>query len=148
MFNTFVLTFFLAFMALNAFFAWTSGDWRLKWVALLYWAIWAITYYLPYTEIIVSPIFFIVLSRLQIRKRREAQLAWWIVPIIAAEAGLFLSHIAYFAIDYIAYWVLVQVFFIVQLTASTMAGWRKSRIRWNDADRRKRPAGAIRVAIG
>lgn len=148
LFNIIVTTFFLAFMAVNALLALMSGDWRLKRVAFLYWAIWAVTYYFPYTEIIVSPAFFIALSRLQIRKPGETALAFWIVPIIAAEAGLFLSHIAYFTIDYITYWVLVQVFFITQLTSSTITGWRKSRISWNGADRRKRRATAIWAAIG
>jgi hypothetical protein len=127
-----VMAFFLAFMAVNAFLALTSGDSRLRSVAILFWAIWVVTHYFPYTEIIVSPISFVILSRLQIRKRGEVQLARWMVPIIAAEAGLFLSHIAYFAVDYITYWILVQAFFIIQLTASTAAGVRKSLVKWRD----------------
>jgi len=142
--NIAVMTFFLVFMAINALFALTSGDWRLKQTALLFWAIWAITHYFPYTEVIVSPVFFVIMSRLQIRRPGETDLALWIVPIIAAEAGLFFSHFAYLAIDYVTYWVLVQLFFIIQLTASTYAGWRKSRIRWAGPNDRKRPYVATR----
>lgn len=141
-----IMALFLAFLGINAFFALTSGDWRLRSVALLFWTIWLVTHYFPYTEIIASPISFLILSRLQLRKRGEAQLAWWMVPIVAAEAGLFMSHIVYFANDYMTYWVLVQVFFIIQLTSSLVAGWRKSLVRWRYAEGRARHHIAAKFA--
>lgn len=138
--------FFIAFMAVNFLFAFASGDWRLRRVALLFAAIWLVTLLFPYTEIVVSPISFVILSRLQIRRPGETRLAWWMAPIIFAEAGLFLSHIAYFAVDYMTYWALVQFFFTIQLTVATVTGARMTYRRWRRGDARRASDLAFELA--
>jgi hypothetical protein len=120
--NLIVEAVFLSALFLNAFLALKSGDHRLRGVAGLFLAIWFVTHYFPYTEIFVSPASFVVLSRLQIRRNGESKLAGWMVPIILAEAGIFLSHLAYPTLGYLAYWLLVQVFFTVQLIVTLIVG--------------------------
>lgn len=123
MFSTFGVPDFiyLALMTINGVVAAAYGDWRMRRVALLFFALWAITF-IPYTEILASPASFAILSRLQLRRTGEVRLSWWMVPIIAAEAGIFLSHAAYLSVGYDAYWLLVQFFFLVQLLVALFAG--------------------------
>lgn len=136
---------FIAFMTVNALLAFSSADWRLRRVALLFAALWLVTHFFPYTEIIASPVSFVILTRLQIRRPGEARLSWWMVPVIAAEAGLFLSHIAYFAVDYMTYWVLVQLFFVIQLLVAIIAGARLTFCRWRG--RADRPAHGFAYSL-
>lgn len=112
---------YLALMTGNAIIAAAAGDWRMRRVALLYFAMWIVTF-IPYTEILVSPVSFVILSRIQLRRPGEVRLCWWMVPVIAAEAGIFVSHMAYLSVGYDAYWLLVQFFFLVQLLVALSAG--------------------------
>ena len=112
---------YLALMTGNALIAVAAGDWRIRCVALLYFALWIVTF-IPYTEILVSPVSFVILSRIQLRQPGEVRLCWWMVPVIAAEAGIFISHMAYLSVGYDAYWLLVQLLFLIQLLVSLSAG--------------------------
>lgn len=122
MFDIVVEAIFLSALFLNAFLAFKSGDQRLKSVAGLFLAIWLVTHCFPYSELLVSLVSFVVLSRIQIRRSEEKELARWMVPVIVAEAGIFLSHLAFPTLGYISYWALVQFLFAAQLCVTISTG--------------------------
>lgn len=129
------VTAYCAALIANALIASFSGDWRLRWVAGLFFALWLITNVFPYTEILASPASFLALSLIQIRRQGESELSWWLVPVIVAEVGIFLSHLALPTVGYRSYWLLVQFFFAVQLVVTITVGL--SRARKRDAQRRR-----------
>jgi hypothetical protein len=120
---------YCAVLIVNIVLAVLSGDWRLRCVAGLFFALWLITNLFPYSEVFASLASFVALSLIQIRRPSEARLSWWIVPVIAFEVGIFLSHAAYPIIGYKPYWALVQIFFAAQLIATIWIGGKLTTLR-------------------
>lgn len=100
-----------------------SRDRRARAVAALLLAVWIVTF-VPQTELAASIVSFVILARLQIRQPREPKLAWWIVPVMAAEFGILLSHVTVLLLDYTAYWLVVQALFVLQLAVLTVVSGR------------------------
>jgi hypothetical protein len=109
-------------VVVNLGVAYASGNWRLRMVGWLFLTVWLLTNIAPYTEIIVGPASFVVLSLLQIRRRGEKELSWWMVPLIAAEAAMFCSHVLYNADTYFLHYALVQLLFAAQLSVTITTG--------------------------
>lgn len=104
-----------------------SRDRRARAVSALLSAVWIVTF-IPQTEIAASIVSFAILARLQVRNPGESRLAWWIVPIMAAEFGILISHVTVLLVDYTAYWLVVQALFVLQLfTLSIVSGRRLLR---------------------
>lgn len=123
-----VSTLFFVWLAIAAACAVAAGDWRLRSAVGLFTAVWLITF-VPQTELLASAGSFVVLSRLQVRRRGEQALAWWLVPVLLAEAGILASHFLYLAAGYDAYWIAVQALYAAQLTVLTVVGARRVRRR-------------------
>lgn len=115
-------TAYFAALILNAALAIACGDWRLRRVIALFLMVWFVTSLFPYTEVVASPLSFVILSVLQLRRPGEEKLSWWMVPLILAEAGIFLAHAFFVADNYFLYWGLVQVFFALQLAVTLGVG--------------------------
>jgi hypothetical protein len=114
---------FGAWLVLNLLLSLVSGDYRLRLVALLFIAIWLATIF-PQMELLASPVCFLALTRIQIRRPNETTLSWWLVPVIAAELVIFASQLIYIFGDYMAHWILMQGAFAAQLTAITIQSAR------------------------
>ncbi|MFN0023317.1 MAG: hypothetical protein ACKVS5_05390 [Parvularculaceae bacterium] len=105
-----------------------ASDRRLRNVSLLFISIWLITSF-PHMELIASPLSFLALTRFQVRRPDERDLCWWMVPLITAEVGIFASQLILLLGDYVVYWSVMQVFFVVQLVVISGVGLRLAGLR-------------------
>ena len=124
----FVSIFFLLALIANAVLALICSDCRLKIIAAWFLIVWLATQLTPITvtyfaELIISPISFIFLTRVQLRRPNERKLAWWMIIVIFAELLILVSPILLLSSSPQLYWWSIDILFAVQISTTTITGF-------------------------